>query len=125
MIFTGSTKQTPYTSRIKGVYKHRVDYRKYSSSISRRNEKLCQLVFDTYETAEKFCNTLIDYISEYGSITVEETINEYDAIYDDNDYTATFYDSRYGWTNLPSKTDDMIVGDGYSWRVVLPKPAVL
>ena len=83
------------------------------------------LVFNTHEKAENFYNTLIDYVSEYGEITVGDVVDEYEKIYDTNDYMPTFYDYKFGWTNLPSKSDDVIVKDGGSWRVVLPKPATL
>lgn len=125
MIFTENVKKTPYTRLTKGVYKHRVDYKTLGKATSRRDSVLCSLVFSTYEEAENFYNTLIDYASEYGAIAVGDVIDEYEKTYDTNDYTPTFYDYKLGWTNLPSKSDDVIIRDSGSWRVVLPKPAVL
>lgn len=125
MMFTGNVKQTPYTTPIKGVYKHRVNYKTLGKTTSRRDGLLYNLVFSTYEGAENFYNTLIDYVSEYGAIAVGDVVDEYEKIYDTNGYTPTFYDYKFGWTNLPSKSDDVIVRDSGSWRVVLPKPAAL
>lgn len=125
MIFTETIKQTPYTRFTKGVYKHRVDYKSLGKTTSRRDGVLYNLVFDTYEEAENFYNTMINYISNYGSVTVDEVITEYDEAYGPIGYETTYYDSRVGWTNLPSKSDGVIVRDSGSWKVVLPKPAVL
>ena len=125
MIFTESVKHTPYTRPYKGVYQHRVDYKTLRKATSRRDGVLYNLVFNTYEGAENFYNTLIEYVSEYGAIAVGDVVDEYEKTYDTNDYTPTFYDYRFGWTNLPSKSDDVIVRDSGSWRVVLPKPAAL
>lgn len=125
MIFTENVKQMPHTRPYKSVYQHRVDYKTLRKATSRRDEVLYNLVFDTYEAAENFYNTLIDYVSEYGVIAVGDVVDEYEKTYDTNDYTPTFYDYKLGWTNLTSKSSDVIVRDSGSWRVVLPKPAAL
>lgn len=132
MIFTGNVKRIPYTNPNRGVYKHRVNYKTLGKSTSRlkpitfaRDTKLHSLEFDTYESAADFYNTLVDYISEYGEVAVGAVIDEYDKIYDTNNYTPTFYDYKCGWTSLPSKHSDVIVRDGYAWAVRLPYPAAL
>lgn len=126
MIFTENVKKTPYTRLTKGVYQHRVDYKTLGKATSYRGTSvLHSLVFDTYVEAANFCNTLIDRVSEYGEIAVGDVVDEYKKTYDTIDYTPTFYDYKLGWLSLPSNPSDVIVRGRGSWRVVLPKPAVL
>jgi len=110
MIFTENVKRAPY-----------VDYKTLNKAAS----VLHSLVFDTYEEAANFCNTLIYRVSEYGEIAVGDVVDEYEKTYDTIDYTPTFYDYKLGWLSLPNNPSDVIVRDSGSWRVVLPKPAVL
>lgn len=107
MIFTGNVNRIPYAEPI---------------TLARDN-KLNSLEFDTFKKATNFYDTIVDHISKYGSITVKDVIDEYDKIYNTDDYTPNFYDSKCGWTSLPSK--DVIVRYGRTWTVHLPYPAAI
>lgn len=113
MIFGNDTQQRPYKQC-------RVNYSNSVSTIMKGNRELDRLVFDTYDDAVKFYEELLNKISEYGSVTVEEVLTRYDELYGPSGYEPTFFDSRSGWTRLPN-SHKYIVRDNCLWRLALPR----
>lgn len=112
MIFGTDTSKRSYPQ-------HRVNYSE--SKIMKRNRALNSLVFDTYDDAVQFYDELLDKISEYDSVTVEDVLTRYDELYGPSGYSPCFFDSISGWTRLPN-SPEYIVRDNRLWRLALPRP---
>lgn len=73
------------------------------------------IIFDTRGDAEDVLSEMIEYIEEYGAVSVKELYNFAGM---DSDYTK----EKYGWTNL-NRAEVIRVREGYSLK--LPRPVVI
>lgn len=72
------------------------------------------ILFETYDAADKIRDALLDVADEYGYVAVAD-------LYDLVGIPVDYYASHYGWANLAASRIS-ITPDRNGWMLKLPKP---